>query len=69
MRVKALQSFAGKISMYEGETREVTDAVLLQDLLHAGYITELKAEAKPVQKPVENPKTSPKKRVEKKKKK
>ena len=68
MRVQALTSFAGKISMYEGEVREVND-LDVRDLLAAGYIKEIKPEAKPVQKPVENSKTSPKKRVEKKKKK
>lgn len=67
MKVQALTSFAGKISMYEGEIREVKEDV--RDLLQAGYIKEIKAEAKPVQKPVENSKPSPKKRVEKKKKK
>ena len=68
MRVKALTSFAGKISMYEGEIREVNGAYA-GDLLRAGYIAEIKPEAKPVEKPVENSKPSPKKRVEKKKKK
>lgn len=67
MRVKALTSFAGKISMYEGEIREVNDAEV-RDLLAAGYIAEVKTEAKPVEKPVENPKPTAKKRTSRKKK-
>lgn len=67
MRVEALTSFAGKISMYEGEIREVND-LDVRDLLAAGYITEVKAEAKPVQKPVENSKPTAKKRASRKKK-
>lgn len=68
MRVKALTSFAGVISMYEGETREVNDSFEIRDLLAAGYIAEVKTEAKPVEKPVENPKTTSKKRATRKKK-
>lgn len=57
MKVKALTSFAGiKISMYEGEVREVTDKALLQDLLHAGYIEIEVQEAEIVKKPVEKKK-------------
>lgn len=68
MRVRALTSFAGRISMSKGEVMEVKDKTILQDLLHAGYITEVKAETKPVQKPVENSKPTSKKRATKKKK-
>lgn len=39
---KALKSFSGVISMYEGETREIDDAELVADLLKAGYIEEVK---------------------------
>lgn len=45
MLVKALKSFAGSISMYAGETREVEDKEILADLLGAGYIEEVKAKA------------------------
>lgn len=38
---KALKSFSGVISMYEGETREIEDAELVADLLKAGYIKEV----------------------------
>lgn len=39
---KALKSFSGIISMYEGETREIDNAELVADLLRAGYIVEVK---------------------------
>ena len=39
---KALKSFSGVISMYEGETREIDNAELVADLLKAGYIEEVK---------------------------
>ena len=68
MRVQALKSFAGKISMYEGEIREV-NGVDASDLLAAGYIKEIEPKKAVVQKPVETSKSSPKKRVEKRKKK
>lgn len=39
---KALKSFSGAISMYEGETREIDNAAIVADLLKAGYIEEVK---------------------------
>lgn len=39
---KALKSFSGIVSMYEGETREIEDAEIVADLLKAGYIAEVK---------------------------
>lgn len=39
---KALKSFSGIVSMYEGETREIDDAEIVADLLKAGYIEEVK---------------------------
>jgi hypothetical protein len=39
---KALKSFSGVISMYEGETREIEDAEIVADLTKAGYIEEVK---------------------------
>ena len=39
---KALKSFSGVISMYEGETREIDNAAIVADLLRAGYIEEVK---------------------------
>lgn len=40
---KALRSFSGVISMYEGETREIEDAEIVADLTNAGYIEEVKS--------------------------
>lgn len=37
---KALTSFAGVISMGKGETRDISDKSLVEDLLQAGYIEE-----------------------------
>lgn len=44
MKIKALVSFSGAFSMYKGEVRECSDKVILQDLLQAGYIEEVKEE-------------------------
>ena len=39
---KALKSFSGIVSMYDGETRDIEDADVVADLLKAGYIEEVK---------------------------
>lgn len=62
MLVKALTSFAGAISMSEGETQEVTDNAIVQDLLRAGYIEIAVPEAEIVEKPVENSANTTKKK-------
>jgi hypothetical protein len=49
MIVKALVSFAGKLSMMEGETRDIKDMTIVKDLLNAKYIEEVKTES--VEKP------------------
>lgn len=51
MLVKALTSFAGKVSMYEGEVREITDKAIVDDLLRAGYVEPEAQEAEIVEKP------------------
>lgn len=38
MKIKALVSFSGAISMGKGQVMECDDEVILQDLLQAGYI-------------------------------
>ncbi|QNM06574.1 hypothetical protein [Qiania dongpingensis] len=38
MKVRALRSFAGVVSMYAGEIKDVTDKIILKDLAAAGYI-------------------------------
>ena len=45
MLVKAIVSFAGKVSMGAGETQEVSDEETLKDLLRAGYVVEVKPKA------------------------
>jgi len=42
MKVKALVSFSGLISMYTGEERDIIDKGVLKDLLSAKYIEEVK---------------------------
>ncbi len=44
MKIKALVSFSGAFSMYRDEERECSDKVILQDLLQAGYVEEVKME-------------------------
>ena len=38
MKVKALKSFSGAISMYAGEVRDIQTQAILDDLIEAGYI-------------------------------
>ena len=64
MKLKAIKSFAGKISMCAGDVREVKDEFIARDLLRAGYAEIEAQEAKIVEKPVEKPKATPKKGVE-----
>ena len=42
MKIKALVSFSGALSMYAGEERECSDKAVLSDLLQAKYIEEIK---------------------------
>jgi len=44
MKIKALANFSGAFSMYKDEEKECTDKDILQDLLQAGYIEEVKTE-------------------------
>jgi len=38
MRVRAAVSFAGAVSMYAGEVRDVEEGCVLDDLLACGYV-------------------------------
>lgn len=38
---RATKTFVGALKMRRGEEREISDAALVSDLLHAGYIEEL----------------------------
>ena len=53
MKVKALVSFSGIISMAVGEVADISEKEVLTDLLKAGYVEEVKAEKRAV-KPDEN---------------
>jgi len=46
MKVRALVSFSGAFSMYKGEIKECSDKAILQDLLQAGYVEEVKEKPK-----------------------
>lgn len=39
MKVEAVESFCGAISMYGGEVRDIASETLVKDLMQAGYIT------------------------------
>lgn len=56
MVVKAKLSFAGTISMSQGEVREIADEAVLSDLVACGYVEPI--EAKKVVKPDENKRTN-----------
>ena len=47
LRVLALKCFAGIISMYEGEVREMPDGPELRELVACGYVKVLDTEKKP----------------------
>lgn len=49
---KALVTFSGKVSMAKGQVREIKDEAIIEDLLKAGYIEEIKSvkEVKPTKK-------------------
>lgn len=54
MKIRAKISFCGVLSMGLGEVRECNDKAVLDDLLRAGYVEEVKdapAEEKPKAKP------------------
>jgi hypothetical protein len=49
---KALITFSGKVSMVKGQVKEINDKEVVEDLLKAGYIEEIKPakEVKPTKK-------------------
>lgn len=58
---RALISFSGKISMAEGEIRDISEKDVVGDLLDAGYIEEITpAKPEPKAKPKAEPKAEPK---------
>lgn len=47
---RALKSFSGKISMKKGDVKDITEKTLINDLLRAKYIEEMKPESKSAKK-------------------
>lgn len=43
MKVKAIKSFIGKVSMNINDEREIVDKELAKDLIRAGHVIEIKA--------------------------
>lgn len=41
MKIKALRSFAGRISMSNGDVMECNDPVVLSDLIRAHYVEQV----------------------------
>ena len=39
---KALKSFSGLVSMVSGEIKDISDPIVIKDLVKAGYIVEVK---------------------------
>jgi hypothetical protein len=46
MKVKALVSFAGQVTMAPGDVREIKDKAICEDLIKAGYVEEVKTTKK-----------------------
>ena len=47
MKIEALTSFCGVLSMAKGEVREYSNEAVLADLISAGYVKEIKDEPEP----------------------
>lgn len=58
MKIEALKSFCGVISMAKGEVRECSNKSVLADLVSAGYVKEVRSDPEPK-------KTTPKRSVKK----
>ena len=62
MKVKALVSFAGVVSMIPGETREISPEIA-KSLIKAKYVEEVAEETSKVDTVEEKPKRAPRKKV------
>jgi len=62
MKVKALVSFAGVVSMIPGETREISPEIA-KSLIKAKYVEEVIESQAEADKPEEKSKRAPKKKV------
>lgn len=54
MKYKALVGFSGIVSMAKDEVKEFTDQNVIDDLLNAGYIKEVKKRGRPSKEVTEN---------------
>lgn len=52
MKVKAIKSFIGKVSMDINDEREIIDKKLAEELIRAGHVIEIKATNNLVAEPV-----------------
>ncbi len=48
MKVKALVSFSGIVTMSKGEEKEITNKEIFKDLLKANYVEEVKSSKRKV---------------------
>ena len=48
MKVKALESFGGQISMYKGQELDIEPGEVLDDLLQAGFVQVMEPKKKGV---------------------
>lgn len=44
MKIEAMKSFCGSLSMAKGDIRECSDETVLTDLISAGYVREVRAD-------------------------
>ena len=65
MKVKALKSFIGKVSMSADEIKDIADEKLAKELIKVGYALEVKTA--PAEKPVEKTEKPAEKKNNKKK--
>lgn len=49
MKIEALVSFCGVLSMAKGEVRDYSDMAVVSDLLDAGYVREVEETAEPTE--------------------
>lgn len=63
---KALKSFGGIVSMKKGETKEINDVNIANDLLNAGLIEKVKEEVKNIETKVKEEIKNTKEKIEEK---
>lgn len=56
MKVRAMKSFSGTISMHEGEVRELNETETVNELIRIGYLEEVTQSKKSLHQNAEPPK-------------